>query len=330
MKTVPFLSLLFALACGTARAADVSVYALTKTQNFQQTSAAAPVALATGAFSFAAVISPATATSVTSATLRLPSAVVKPFGPDPSFGSLAVVEAFDTQAAMDAVYGSGSYQFTINAVTDGTRTPSLSLGAAAYPTTPRITNFNAAQDIDWTQNFTLQWGAYVGGTSGDSIQLIILRKNGTTLFSTPPFGSTGTLDGTATSTVIPANTFVPGESYTATLVFGNIITIDLFSYGFFSGVPGATAFAKRTDFPMKAPGTTPELLISKGLVVGSYNLTWNADIGRRYDLVRTAALSAPVTWTRIALVTGTASTMTRIDTPTAATKIRFYRLQEPP
>ena len=327
MRIAPLLSLLIAITCAAARAADVSVYALTKTQNFQQTSSAAPVLQATGGFSFGAIIDPATATSVTSATLRLPSATVVPFGPVPGFGPFAVAEAFDTQAAMDAEYGSGSYLFTIHAVSDGTKTPSLSLGAAAYPTTPRVTNFAAAQTIDWTQNFTLQWNAFAGGTSSDSIQLIILRKNGSTVFSTPTFGSTGALDGTATSTVIPANTLVPGETYSATLVFGNIITINIFAYGFLSGVPGVTAFAKRTDFPMKAPGTTPKLQISKGVAAGSYDLTWNADIGRSYDLVRSQDLT---TWTRVALITATASSITRTDTPAASVKFRFYRLQEPP
>lgn len=161
---LPLLSLLtLALATPVLRAADVDLYAVTKVQAFEQTSTAAPTLLPAGAFIFGALVTPNTAASVTSATLRLPSLVVKPFGPTPGFGPLGASESFDSLAALTAVYGSGSYGFTINAVTDGTRTPTLSLTSSAYPNTPTVTNFTAAQDIDWTQDFTVTWGAYVGG-----------------------------------------------------------------------------------------------------------------------------------------------------------------------
>jgi hypothetical protein len=72
-------------------------------------------------------------------------------------------------------------------------------------------------------------------------------------------------------------------------------------------------------------------LIAEAPAAGSYELTWNADIGRTYDLVRTLDLSPPVvTWTRVALVTGTAATMTRTDTPPGSPASGFYRLQDPP
>lgn len=332
MKLFPLIPFLAATAFHAASAADVSVYALTKTQGFRQTSVATPTPLATGGFTFGSVVNRTTAASVTSATLLLPGAASPtPLGPVSGFGALAIVQTFNTKAALDAAYTAGSYAFTINAVNDGTKTPSLSFGADDYPNTPTITNFVTAQNIDWTQPFTLQWGTFIGGAAGvlgDSIQLIILRKNGTTLFSTPLFGSTGALDGTKTSVEIPANTFVPGEPYTATLIFGNIVSINFLAY---VGVPGVVAFAKTTEFPMKAPGTSPALLIAGAPVAGSYELTWNADIGRTYDLVRTLDLSPPVvTWTRVALVTGTASTMTRTDTPPGSPASGFYRLQDPP
>jgi hypothetical protein len=324
---IRFLIALAAFA-GALRAADVDLYAVTKAQSFTQTSAAAPVLLPTGGFAFASIINAHTGTSVTSATLKLPDMMVKTFGPVPGVGSLAVVGTFNTEAALDAAFASGGYQFTINAVTDGTKTPTLNLGASNYPNTPTITNFAAAQDIDWTQDFTLTWGTFVSGGANDSIQLTIRRKNGTQLFATPSFGSPGVLSGTAASVVIPANTFVPGESYTATLYFGKIASVDLSSY---LGVPGATAFIKTTEFPMKAPGTTPTITIRVGTAADSFDLTWNADIGRTYDLVRASDLSSPVTtWTRLALVTATSTTETWSDTPGVGVTKRFYRLQEPP
>ena len=324
MKTIPLFLLLAAGAVSALHAADVSVYAVIKSQGYEQISTAAPTALATGGFTFLSAISQTTTGSVISATLQLPSAVVKPFGPVPGYGPFAMTESFDTEAAMTAVYGIGLYGFTILTLNDGTRTPSQALGVSVYPNTPTIANFAAAQNIDWTQSFTLQWGAFTGGTAADTIQLIISRPNGTELFSTPQFGNPGALNGTATSAVIPANTLVPGVAYTATLIFGDIITLDFLSY---PGVPGVTAFATTTRFPMKAPGTVPKLLISNGTAPGSFDLTWNADIGRTYDLVWSPDL-ASAGWTRLFLVNATATTETRSDTPGVTS--RFYRLQEPP
>ena len=324
------LSLLLSVLIATAavvRAADVVIYAVSKTQTFTQTATAAPSLPLTSGFTFAALINARTPTSVTGGTLLIPGATVKTFGPVPGFGQWAVVAPFNDLAAMNAVYAPGNYRFTINAVTDGTRTPTLAFNGSSFSSTPTVTNIVAAQNIDWTQDFPLQWSAFTGGTTTNTIQLIINRKDGTQLFATPQYPATGYLKSTNTSVAIPANTFVPGETYSATLAFANLVTVDPFSYGFFDGVPGVATFIKITNFPMKAPGTTPLLGIAKGAAPGSYDLTWNSDIGRTYDLTWSADFT---TWTRVDLVTATAATTTRSDTPAAQVTARFYRLQEPP
>lgn len=328
MKSILRFLLVAAAGVGALRAADVDLYAVSKAQSFIQSSAAAPVLLPTGGFAFASVVNARTTTSVTSATLKLPNLMVKTFGPVPGVGPRAVAQTFDTEAALNAAYGTGSYQFTINTVADGIKTPTLALPASSYPNSPTITNFEAAQNIDWTQDFTLTWGAFAGGNATDNIQVTIRRKNGTQLFATPQFGASGALIGTATSVFIPAGTFVPGEPCTATLYFGKVASVDVFSY---PGVPGVTAFIKTTDFPMKAPGTTPTLVISNAPTPGVFDLKWNADIGRTYDLVWAADLATPAAvWTRLALVTAMATTETRSDAPAASETKRFYRLQDPP
>lgn len=309
------------------QAADVSLYGITKAQFYDQTSAGAPVIQPTNAFTFAAFVDAATPGAVTSATLRLPSLANIPFGPISGVGALAVAQQYDTEAELDAAFGSGGYRFTINAVSDGTRTPTLNLPASGYPTTPQVTNFEAAQAIDWTQAFTVFWLPFAGGGGSDFIQLSIARSDGSRLFSTPGPGQSGALTGTATSVTIPANTFVPGRRYTATLIFGDVVNIDVTSYGFLLFVPGATAFAKSTVFPMTAPGTQPLLTIAKGATAGSYDLSWNADLGRTYDLRWSQDF---ITWTRVTLVLADTAMETVTDTPPANTPARFYRLDAVP
>lgn len=323
MKLPPFLGLFLVAFASLASAADVSVYAVIKTQIFSQTSSAAPTLAPTGGYTFASVINATSVTSVTSATLQLPSAVVRNFGPVPGLGPLGVAQQFDTEAAMDAVFSTGNYAFTINGATDGTRTPTLSLPASAYPNTPTITNFVAAQNIDWTQPFTVTWGAFIGAATFDYIQLVV-ERNGTRVFATPDFGQPGALTGAATSATIPANTLIPGETYAATLAFGNVTAVNTFAYGSPFTIPGVTAFAKTTRFSMTAPGTTPQLTIAKGATPGTFDLSWNADIGRTYDLRGTQDF---VTWSPVAVVTADAMVETISDTP--ALPFRFYRLQQP-
>ena len=326
MKTLPLLLVLSLGGVAALPAADVTVYAVIKTQSFAQTATSAPALPLTAGFQFTSVISPATATSVTGGTLRLPSTVVKPFGPVPGFGSFAVEEKFDTLAAMNAVYASGNYAFTIHTQNDGTRTPTLAFTGSSFSSTPTVTNIADAQNIDWTQNFTLQWSPFTGSTSNNTVQVIITRSNGSQLFATPQFPASGALTSASTSVVIPANTFVPGETYTGTLAFANLATVNVFAYGFFDGVPGVGAFIKTTEFPLTAPGTTPVLHIAQGTAARSLDLSWNSDLGRTYDLRRSQDF---VTWTRVALVTSTAATTLRTDIPAIGVTSRFYRLQQP-
>lgn len=326
MKTRCLL-LLSVVILPSLRAADVNVYALTKAQFLSQTSTAAPVLNVTNAFTFAAIIDPATATSVTSATLRLPDLTVRPFGPVPGVGPLGVAQQFNTEALLEAAFPTGGYLFTMNTVNDGVRTPTLNLPVSAYPNAPFIVNFAAAQAIDWTQAFAVQWQPFVGGGSSDYIQMTIRRTDGSQVFRTPDFGQTGALTGAATSATIPANTLVPGTTYRASVVFGDVQTpIDLTSYQPLSlnFVPGVRAFAKTTDFPIAAPGTKPALEIRKGAAADTYDLSWSADLGRTYSIVWTEDF---VTWTPLTSVLADEATETVTDAPGVGVLARFYKVQ---
>ena len=74
----------------------------------------------------------------------------------------------------------------------------------AQPPGPHVSNFGLGQSIDPTQPFRLTWDAFAGGTSTDFISLQI-----DTNFVSANLGTSGALNGTATSVVIPANTLPP-------------------------------------------------------------------------------------------------------------------------
>lgn len=310
---------------GVLSAADVQLYALTRTISNRQSSTAPATTLPTAAYTFAAIIVPATSASVVTATLSKPNAVNHTYTTYPGSTTLGVGGQFDTKSAMDALYMDGTYGIQMTTQNDGQRNTYLNLGPEVFPNTPQVTNFPAAQTINATQAFTVTWSPFSGGGTDDFIQLIIRRANGTTLYATPSVGQTGALNGTVTQTTIPAGTFIPAQVYTATLIYTNVVAGFLYGYGYPITVPNATTYTKTTEFTMTAPGTKPILSITTGTPAGSVLLSWNADIGRTYDLRSSTDL---VTWNSVSLLTAATTSLQYTHTP-SGTQV-FYRLQAPP
>ena len=120
-----------------------------------------------------------------------------------------------TPGALDAVYGSGDYLFTVKAVTSN-QTVTVNFPAnLTQPGSPHVSNWSAAQAIDPTKPFTLTWDPMPGGSAADCIYVEVYGD----VFKTPTLGEPGALDGTATSVVIPANRFLPNQTYSGSITF---------------------------------------------------------------------------------------------------------------
>ncbi|MBL9131907.1 MAG: hypothetical protein JNG86_11940 [Verrucomicrobiaceae bacterium] len=312
------------------RAADVQAYGVSKTRRYMQTSASAPALLPTKAFVFVDYVVAATPSSVTRVELYAPSGI---FSFNSGSSTYFKSGEFNTQSAMDAQFPEQYYFHYITTANQGTRNPSLYHAANVYPPVPQVTNFSATQNIDRTQPLTLTWNAFTGAdTQYDFIQLAVWKLDGTRLWSTPDGGQPGALTGTATQATIPANTLLAGQTYSLTLNFTNVQEVNLLEYNdgvpilFQSAnVPGITTSSSNTEITITIPGSTPALT---GAVVsgGNLQLTWNADIGRVYDLRSSPDL---LNWTRVTLITATQATETYTLTPPVGAQALFYRLQPP-
>lgn len=321
MKTLALVLLALALVCPLQmRAADVRNYALIKNQAYKQTNASDVVQQTGNAFTFVGVVD-ADLANVSSASLLTPLSAVIPFSNSPSVGPFAVVQSFSTKTAMDSMFTSGNYTFTINTVHDGTKTPTLTLPADAYPNAPQIVNYDEAQLLRPELDFTLQWAPMTGGSSLDNIVLTVSTQSGPTVFSTPIFGQAGALNGTVTSVNIPAGTIATGGVYSATLTFAKISSVDIFQY---LGVPGVVAFVNATDFKMRAI-SIPFLTITN-TVSRAAQLRFNSDPGRTYDIRESGDLSS---WNSLVVTTAVGGTVIYTDTNSPALTNRFYRLEEP-
>ncbi len=303
-----------------ARTLDVERYLLAKGQLFNQTNAAGPLVLSN--FVFNAGMKTGGTGQVSSATLQLPSAgATLPLDPNNGFG---LKGSYADLATLNAAWPDGTYTMTINTVHDGTKTILLPVTGGAYPsTTPRISNFAAAQAINSCTNFTLTWNS-LGGTTNDFVSLEISELNsGDTVFKTPQLGQAGILNGTSTSVTIPAETLKPGRTYQATLIFaeGNYDTTS------YPGVTGFETYFKATQFKMVANGTLfrPKMRLTGPFSINQFQFNVDGEDNRGYVLdYTTNLLSSGTVWSSISTNYGSFP-FTDSNVPD---KIRFYRVRE--
>ena len=241
---------------------DVRTYiAAGKGQLFDQTDANT-LAMSDTGFVFTATVRGTATNTVLGATDQTPggttNVLVKESSGSDTFN---FQESFTSKSALDAAYTNGNYVMTIATTDGGTLTPSLILPSDAYPNTPEILNFTAAQTISASSNFVVVWNTFSSGTTNDFVRFEIDDASGLTITNSPEFGDPGQLDGTATSFLIVADTLAPNAAYTGIVEFVKITTRDT------SSVPGAigvTAYMETTRFPLETfsppPGSSCSLV----------------------------------------------------------------------
>jgi hypothetical protein len=185
------------------------------------------------------------------------------------------------QTSFDTTYPTGNYTFNLFTLDNGNKFPVLNLPTPVYPSTPRVSNYSAAQTINPASSFLLQWDAFAGGTTNETIWCIIIDGNGNWVFSTPrPLTDlANALKGTATSVTIPAGTLQLGSNYLGTLIFSRIMSTNTTGYPGAVGVTSASAettFAMATTAPLQA--TTASL--PNGTNGTAYNFSLAASGGQ--------------------------------------------------
>jgi murein DD-endopeptidase MepM/ murein hydrolase activator NlpD len=243
-------------------AADVGFHVVAaKGQNLIQTNAVGPLIPSTNdpPFEFLSFVQPTGPGTVTNVTLKPPGGSTFTLSYSPDDGRYRTNAGFADKASLDAAFSAGIYTQRIYAVTDGTRSVALGLPGDAYPTNPIIVNWSAAQSVDMTRPFTLQWASFTGGTSNDYILLEAEDINASTVINSGPPGQPGSLNGTNTSYFIPAGVLQPGSNYHAWIMFAKMTAVT----NAFPGATGVTAYLKNNSFTIIAT-PQPNLLFFDG------------------------------------------------------------------
>jgi hypothetical protein len=178
---------------------------------------------------------------------------------------LTISESVDEAVEFESSYPPGSYIFNVAIASGGSTSASLMLPAAGnpYPAPPDIANFTDPQeddpiDIDPDSPFNLRWAPFTtsSGPATGSDYILVAVGNPDTPESDSVFLSGGPtsddgLDGTATEILIPAGTFLHGKSYTARVVFVDVLDTE---FSIFLGI-GIPAYATQTEFQLRTQET---------------------------------------------------------------------------
>jgi len=243
---------------------------------------------------------------------------------------LETQESFSDQASIDAAYPPGNYTFDLDTVDDGLQFPVLSMPSAAYPNPPHVSNFAAAQAINPLSPFTLQWDSIPGATTNDSLWVFATDSGGNVVFSTrkPSTDRLAALNGTATSVVIPTNTFQPGHAYTGWITFFHTTSLNMTEY---PGVAGVTIVAAMTSFPLAlASSSLPMLSQPTRISTTQFGFLLSGVPGQNYTvLVATNAARPLMNWSTL-LITNLSASPALIQDNQATNKQRFYRVKVGP
>jgi hypothetical protein len=248
----------------TSFAQNVGGFILAKIQNLQQTSSAAPVANATAPYQFGSLITMGTAT-INSATVTFTGTSSPRSYTAVGTGDFAILDTFTTQAQLDAAYGSGNYNLSIN--TDaGIFSRTIFLFPFSYPTTPVLTvpasNWQSGVlVIDSAADYNFTWNSFANAQATDGIELII----GNLTF--------GPLPTTQTSLTLPAGTLQPGITYTCDLAFLRVAGA---TAGDTNIGPGYALLAKDTSFILRTQ--TPALVLTAAVSRKTHGAAGDFDV----------------------------------------------------
>jgi hypothetical protein len=313
------------------RAADVLLDAVLKVQHFQQLTSSAPTVPATNGYSFQAFVVGSTNNLVTNATVRLPSGATRPLLPETSI-NLRYEEYFNTVGALDAAYPHSSfsgvtYRMIMQSVNDGVRSNNCAYISTVldivaqvlhYPATPQVVgaNWNAAQQVDHTRGFTLQWNN-LGGSTLDVVQVLVEQFETNIVYTSPLPFTTNALNGTSNSVTIPGYALPPGTNFNAHILVLHAAGIDTNNYA-----TGVALLGKETVFPLKTrPAPAAPALELLARTNGATQLRLSGETHRVYQIQATENWT---NWVTLLTTNPATGTFFHVDaSPTNA--IRFYR-----
>ena len=326
---------LCALLAGTAGAvaADVAAYGVIKSQAFFQTNDGPAVALPTGGFAFNAFVIATGRGVVTNATVKPSNATpLRTLGPLADGVGWLFEERFDSAGALDTVYPNGGFLSSVNytmamhTANEGIRSVNLGFTVfgffAGYPPAAQVSNVVAAQAIDTTRDFTLNWSA-AGVQSIDLVQVLILDGASNVVYGSPAPFAPGALSSASTSFVIPAGRLPAGTNLIGHVTLARPTSLP--NTNSYVGAVGISGAVRDTQFPIvtRPAPERPRVQLLTG-AGGSVRLSFPVETNRLYRLQRSLDL---LSWSDVVTTNSTGGTVGVDESGTGGSAAGFYRVR---
>lgn len=302
-------------------AASVTTYGVSKIYSFIQTTDTNVAPAGINAYVFTAFARPSGPNSIVSGTVTVPSGGT-PLALQHGGRAFTYQAGFTSEAQLNKSFPAGIYTLVFvgaGGLIDGSA--DLTLPDNAYPRSPRITNFAAAQTVDPTKDFKLSWNSFSDAGLQDWVQFVLTDSVGAVLFQSDMLGPNGPLAKTAIGISIPANTLRPGAN-------SAVVTFTYFLGADAGSIPGATAFllySTETRFTLYALGGSTGAPTLTNLVHqqdGTVTFQVKAQAGTGLTVEATSDFQ---TWTQIASGTASLNGLAVTDSQPATVPDRFYR-----
>ena len=300
----------------------ITTFLVAKLNYWDQTSAGAPVPDANIPYYFTATTTLASNRTATSITLTLPTSAVSNLTETVAHPEDYYLYSGTTSSnAFETTFPQGVYTFKVY-TNSLDQTVQVTLPTTmTQPNPPHITNFVAAQSVNATQAFTLDWDAFMGGTTTDYVWVVI---GSTTIWESPNPGTPGALNGTSTNVTIPANSLQANSNYTATIGFYHAIVTSNATYA-------TTAFrATATQFSLDTVGgTAPRPVVTNFVKSGSsFGFNVITTTGQALTVISSTNCALPLAQWPILLSTNSPGTVVHITDPRPATnRAMVYRVR---
>ena len=308
--------------CGSTGSTNSGSISLFKTVRYVQTSASAPVIDPSEGALFGAFVASPTNNPVTQATLQFNGTTRTLTNLGASLPGLPtefmLTDSFSSESAMNAAYPPGTYTFTVVRAT-GTAVVNLNLPAAAAPPTPQIVNLTQTLSFDPTADFTVQWLPFTGASTNDTISFDLNDSHGTD-FHAPDLCIPRPLTNTATSILIPKNTFGVGGVMQGSLTFDHLASVDTNTI---PTMPAFAGYSKTTDFHAgSSTATQPTLENVVRLPNGTVQFVVQGTAGATLTVEASSDLK---TWVQLQSQLSATGLLNVSDTQAATMNYRFYR-----
>ena len=328
-RILKFLSVTLMLGC-EARCADVSYYTIIKSQQYFQTNSTAAFLPHTNAWVFDALVVASRTNAETGAMVQLPyGGAFQTLLLQSDRTDLLFEQRFDDSNTLDYYYPAGGfippvYSVTMTGNNDGSQTANLSFETKVYPQVPTFGNFDAAQSIDSTTAFPLQWNLSQGQTS-DVVQVTVVGPATNLVFSSPAPFSSNALNGFSNSIVIPPYSLPTGTQLQAHLSVGRPVGENTSSY---PGATGVAVLGIDIQFPMiTRPAPARPSLTMLSAKPAPPRLKFVGEPNRNYHVQFTTNF---VAWQELVVTNSPTGTGTVIDSTSPVPRERFYRIQVGP